>query len=94
MMAAASGDGVHEYQSDHDLLVRLDERYAGIASDIKDIKTGTATRLEDLEKDHVSRKEFETALSEIESLKLWRSALLGAYALGLILMGIAVSYYT
>jgi hypothetical protein len=93
-MTAAPGDGVHEYQTDHDLLVRLDERYAAIHSDVKDIKDGSNKRLDSLENDHVSRKEFEAAKAEISSLQLWRSALAGAYALGLILMGVAVAYFT
>jgi hypothetical protein len=90
----ASGDGVHEYQTDHDLLVRLDERYAAIHSDVKDIKDGSNKRLDTLENDHVSRLEFTKLSDAVEGLKLWRSYLLGAYALAVILMGIAVAYFT
>jgi hypothetical protein len=75
-------DPVTEYQTDHDLLVRLDERYASMHQDIKDMKTGTATRLDTLEK-------------EVDSLKLWRSALVGAWGVcTLILIPLGFAYFT
>lgn len=78
----APGNAVEKYQTDHDLLVRLDERYGAMHQDIKDMKTGTTTRLEVLEK-------------EVESLKLWRAYTLGAFAVvNLILIPAAFIYFT
>ena len=71
-----------EVLTDHDLLVRLDERYASMHSDLKEIKGGTTTRLEALER-------------KVSSLELWRSALLGAFAVfDLILIPLGFAYFT
>lgn len=45
--------------SDHDLLVTMHEQIKGIKGDIKEIKDGTATKLDD----------HETRLREIEKFK-------------------------
>lgn len=75
-------DPIKEYQTDHDLLVRLDERYAALHADIKELKNGTNSRLDSLEK-------------KVSSLELWRSALIGAFAIfDLILIPAAFAYFT
>jgi hypothetical protein len=76
-----TSDPVSEYQTDHDLLVRLDERYASMHGDIRDLKNGTNKRLDNLEKD-------------VKNLQLWRSALVGAFAVfDLILIPAAFAYF-
>lgn len=94
-------DPVQKYQTDHDLLVRLDERYGAMHQDIKDMKEGTTKRIDELEKDHVSKQDIVDLTTvigkmkdEVDSLKLWRSALLGAYGLTLILLPMAFAYFT
>lgn len=48
-----------QYQNDHDLLVELRTEFRGFREDIRDLKTGTAQRLSDLEKN-------------IDNLNFWR----------------------
>jgi len=75
-------DPIEAYQTDHDLLVRLDERYGSMHNDIRELKTGTASRLDTVEK-------------KVASLELWRSALAGAFAVfNLILIPAAFAYFT
>jgi hypothetical protein len=54
---------------DHDLLVALHEQVKQVRVDIKELKDGTATRLSDLENNHVTRDEYkdhETRLRFVE----------------------------
>jgi hypothetical protein len=84
-----------QYKTDHDLLIELRTEFRGMRQDISDIKTNTVGRISDLESDHVTKKEFETAKVEIESLKLWRSMLIGAWGVcTIILIPLAFSYFT
>lgn len=77
-----AADPVQEYQSDHDLLVRLDERYSAMHQDIKELKNGTNTRLDNLEQ-------------KVSNLELWRSALVGAFAVfDLIIIPAAFAYFS
>jgi hypothetical protein len=83
-----------QYKTDHDLLIELRTEFRGMRNDINEIKTGTVARIADLEGDHVKRTEFETLENEVENLKLWRSYLLGAWAICiLILIPIAFAYF-
>lgn len=44
---------------DHDLLIRLDQKVDGLTEAIKRIEDNAVARLNKLEADHVSRKEFD-----------------------------------
>lgn len=66
------------------------EGMVAIRSDIKDINSGLSNRVLNLESNSVSKVELDTLSAEVDSLKLWRSALAGAYALGLFLAGVAM----
>jgi 5-bromo-4-chloroindolyl phosphate hydrolysis protein len=95
-------DPVTEFQSDHDLLVRLDERYASMHKDIKELKEGNEKRLssaesaiDKLQNDHVSKDDLQKVGDQIESLKLWRSMLIGAWSVcTLVLIPLAFAYFT
>jgi hypothetical protein len=73
-------DPVTEYQTDHDLLVRLDERYSAMHKDIREMKENTGGRLNGLE-------------SDVEKLKLWRAYLVGAFAIFNLILYPAVLAY-
>jgi hypothetical protein len=95
-------DPVAKYQTDHDLLVRLDERYASMHKDIRELKEGNENRLtaaeehiNDLQNDHVGRAEVKTLQDQIDVLKLWRSMLIGAWAVcTIILIPLAFALFT
>lgn len=81
-MTAHNPRDIVEYQTDHDLLIELRTEMRGVREDIKDMKDNTSQRLNSLE-------------MEVESLKLWRSALIGAWGLcTLILIPLAFAYFT
>ena len=46
-------------QSDHDLLIRVDQKVDSLSQIVKELKEGTLDRLSILEKDKVDRKQME-----------------------------------
>lgn len=69
-----------EYQSDHDLLIELRTEMRGVREDIGELKTNVVGRVVSLEGDRITAEELETIRSDIQALKLWRSTLIGAWA--------------
>jgi uncharacterized protein YegL len=75
-------DPLQKPETDHDLLVRLDERYSAMHRDIKELKDGT-------------QKEVEALRRDVDNLKLWRSAIVGAFAVfDFILIPAAFAFFT
>jgi hypothetical protein len=84
-----------QYQSDHDVLIELRTEMRGVRDDVKDIKTNTVARISSLESDRVSKDDMKTLEDDIQSLKLWRSTLVGAWAVcTLALIPLAFAYFT
>jgi hypothetical protein len=84
-----------EYQSDHDLLIELRTEMRGAREDITELKTNMSGRVNSLEGDRISKQEFEAVCQDIETLKLWRATLVGAWAIcTLILIPLAFAYFT
>lgn len=50
---------LQQQNTDHDLLIELRTEMRGVRDDIQKLTDGTAQRLNTLENDHVSRKEYE-----------------------------------
>lgn len=44
---------------DHDLLIKLSTQIDRLSEDIKELKSGTSKRIDDLEKDKADKKEFD-----------------------------------
>lgn len=65
--------------NDHDLLVTLHERVDQIRIYIKDLKENLATRVDQLEDDHVTKTNLNDHETRIRRLEWW-----GAIAVGLI----------
>jgi hypothetical protein len=88
-------------REDRDLLVELrtEQRstrddIAAVRIEIKEINTGITARLLNLESNAVSKIEIKGIGDDIESLKLWRSMLLGAWGVcTLILIPVAFAYF-
>ena len=84
-----------EYQSDHDLLIELRTEMRGVREDIGDLKTNVTARVTSLETDRITQNEIEAIRHDIDSLKLWRSMLIGAWGVcTLILIPLAFSFFS
>lgn len=89
-------------REDRDLLIELRTEMSSTRGDIaaarleiKEINTGIAGRLLNLESNAVSKIEIDEIRSDIESLELWRAFLFGAWAICTIaLIPLAFSYFT
>jgi hypothetical protein len=87
-------------REDRDLLIELKteqrstrDEVAAARAEIKEINTGITGRLLNLESNAVSKIEIKEICDDIESLKLWRSALVGAWGVcTLILIPLAFAY--
>jgi hypothetical protein len=101
-MAAKQHQAATWNREDRDLLIELRTEMSSARGDIaaarieiKEINTGITARLLNLESNAVSKIELEGIQTDIESLKLWRAALAGAWAIcTLILIPLAFAYFT
>ena len=50
---------------DHDLLIELKVQIKQVSVDIKDLKDGTTKRIDDLERDKVDKKEFDSLKNSV-----------------------------
>jgi hypothetical protein len=75
-----------QYQTDHDVLIELRTEMRGMRNDVTEIKTNTVGRISSLENERISKKRIEDIEADIDSLKLWRSALAGAWVVCTILL--------
>lgn len=71
-------------QSDHDLLVRVDERVGNLIQEFKDLKDNTKEEVISLRKDH----DFLT--DRVGTLENWRWYIVGGFSLALL----AIELYT
>jgi hypothetical protein len=89
-------------REDRDLLVELrtEQRstrddIAAVRIEIKEINTGITARLLNLEANAVSKLELEQITQDIDSLKIWRATLAGAWVVcTLILIPLAFAYFS
>jgi len=76
---------------DHELLIRIDEQVKIIVRDVKEMKSDLMSRVAVLETSKLSKEEANRLLSEsvsdrkelrndVESLKMWRSLMMGGLA--------------
>lgn len=79
---------MNEATLDHDLLIELRTEMRNIRADIKELKDGTAKRIDDLEKEKADKKELQTVQDKLNEdietrirvLENWRMYSLGATA--------------
>lgn len=75
--------------TDHDLLIRLDEKVDGLSKDIKDLKDNLASRVDHLEDEKMSKEDFDLLKVQcdktqqdhedrLRSLEYWKWLLAGA----------------
>jgi hypothetical protein len=101
-MAARQNRTARWDREDRDLLIELRTEMsstradiAAARSEIKEINSGISARLLNLESNAVSKIEIEQISLDIENLKLWRSMLIGAWAVcTVILIPLAFAYFT
>jgi len=84
-------DAIQEYQSDHDLLVRLDERMAGMSKSLEELSGANTTKNDDHEK---RLQAAEAGISNMHaSHMVWRfvfTSALSLIGLGLTLLAFVV----
>ena len=90
--------------TDHDLLIRLDEKVDGLSKDIKDLKDNLASRVAHLEDEKMSKEEFlilkkqceDTQLdheTRIRNLEYWKWLLMGSIVILSFIAPYVINYF-
>jgi len=75
---------INEKQSDHNLLIRLDQKVTDLQAAVKELGSGTVSKIASLERDKADRKEVEELQKKVnhdievrvEGLEKWRASTL------------------
>ncbi len=88
----------NQQQKDHDLLIKISTVLDGLVNDVKDIKTNTVGRIEDLEVSRATKDELKNVSDKVENIEKKQVSndtyLKLAVALGALILSVLVWHLT